>query len=77
MSDAYARTPRGMQESILLRIDLLERRLRRSRPMHGAGSPEGVVPARPGTLYVRTDATTGGILYAKQTGSDATGWTLV
>lgn len=77
MSDAYGRTPRGMMEGIMLRLDLLEKHFRRSRPLTGTGSPEGVVPARVGTLYIRTDGTTGSILYAKVTGTGPTGWAAV
>lgn len=40
----------------------------------GAGSPEGVVEAIPGTLYLNTNGGTGTTLYVKETGSDATGW---
>lgn len=77
MSDAYGRTSRGMLENILMRIDLLERRSRRSRPLQGTGSPEGIVSARVGTLYLRTDGTPGSILYAKLTGTGPTGWSAV
>ena len=42
----------------------------------GTGSPEGVVVADRGTLYMRTDGSTNTTLYAK-TADDglATGWT--
>lgn len=39
----------------------------------GAGSPEGVVSAGPGSLYLRTDGT----FYVKQSGSGNTGWKVV
>jgi hypothetical protein len=39
--------------------------------LHGSGSPEGVVVAGPGALYVDT---TSGMLYMKLTGTGATGW---
>lgn len=40
----------------------------------GAGSPEGVVTAAVGTLYLRTDGAPGTTLYSKETGSGNTGW---
>lgn len=46
------------------------------RVKFGAGSPEGVVVADRGTLYMRSDGSTNTTLYVK-TASDgeATGWT--
>lgn len=46
------------------------------RVKFGAGSPEGVVIADRGTLYLRTDGSTNTTLYVK-TADDAaaTGWT--
>jgi hypothetical protein len=41
---------------------------------YGSGSPEGVVTAVPGCLYLRTDGSAGTILYVKETGSGNTGW---
>lgn len=38
----------------------------------GSGSPEGVITANVGSLYLRTDAATA--LWVKQTGTGATGW---
>lgn len=40
----------------------------------GAGSPEGVVTAQPGSLYLRTDGGTGTSLYVKESGTGNTGW---
>lgn len=41
----------------------------------GAGSPEGVVTASPGAMYLNTAGGTGTTLYVKQTGSNTnTGW---
>ncbi len=40
----------------------------------GVGSPEGVVEAPVGTLYLRTDGAPGTTLYSKETGSGNTGW---
>lgn len=42
--------------------------------LSGAGSPEGVETARPGATYVDTST---GDLWAKQTGTGNTGWTLI
>ena len=44
------------------------------RLQSGAGSPEGVIVAAVGTLYVRTDGGTGTTLYVKETGVGDTGW---
>lgn len=40
----------------------------------GAGSPEGVVTATPGQVYIRTDGGIGTVRYIKETGSGNTGW---
>ena len=40
----------------------------------GSGSPEGVLSANAGSLYLRTDA---GELYVKKTGTGNTGWTMM
>lgn len=40
----------------------------------GAGAPEGVVTAPPGSLYLRTDGTSTTTLYVKDSGSGNTGW---
>lgn len=40
----------------------------------GAGSPEGVVTAPIGSLYSRTDGSTGTSLYVKESGTGNTGW---
>jgi hypothetical protein len=39
----------------------------------GAGSPEGVVRANPGSIYLRTNGTT----WIKSTGRDSSGWSMV
>lgn len=41
----------------------------------GNGSPEGVVTANTGSLYLRFDGSTSTSLYIKTSGSGATGWT--
>lgn len=51
------------------RLDVLEALIQT-----GAGSPEGVVTAAVGTLYLRTDGAPGTTLYSKETGSGNTGW---
>ena len=51
------------------RLDVLEALIQT-----GAGSPEGVVTAVVGTLYLRTDGAPGTTLYSKETGSGNTGW---
>jgi hypothetical protein len=44
----------------------------------GTGSPEGVVEAGQGKLYIDTDGGPGAMLYTKRdTTSDTTGWILV
>lgn len=40
----------------------------------GAGSPEGVVSAKKGSLYMRIDGGAGTSLYVKESGSSSTGW---
>lgn len=40
----------------------------------GAGSPEGVVTANVGSLYMRTDGALGTCLYVKESGTGNTGW---
>src|SRR5574342_262624 len=43
----------------------------------GAGSPEGIVTAGIGSLYLQTDAINGNILWGKISGTGATGWSLL
>jgi Right handed beta helix region/Protein of unknown function (DUF1565) len=40
----------------------------------GDGSPEGLVPAPPGSLYLRVDSDSETALFLKQAGDGATGW---
>lgn len=40
----------------------------------GTGSPESAVIAPPGTLYLRSDGSTGTVLYVKEIGTGSTGW---
>lgn len=51
------------------RLDVLEALIQT-----GAGSPEGVVTAAVGTLYLRTDGAPGTTLYSKESGSGSSGW---
>lgn len=41
----------------------------------GAGSPQNVVTAPVGSMYLRSDGSTGSTLYVKETGTGNTGWT--
>jgi hypothetical protein len=40
----------------------------------GTGSPQGVVTADPGQLYIDTNGGAGVTLYVKETGTGNTGW---
>lgn len=40
----------------------------------GEGSPEGVVQANPGSLYLRTNGGAGTSFYVKESGTGTTGW---
>lgn len=42
--------------------------------LSGSGSPEGVITATPGTIYMNTSGGSGTTLYVKETGSNETGW---
>ena len=42
---------------------------------NGVGSPEGVVSADIGSLYLRLDGGAGSSFYVKESGTGATGWT--
>ena len=42
--------------------------------IEGAGPPEGFVTAKVGTIYRRTDGSTGSTLYVKESGAGNTGW---
>jgi hypothetical protein len=41
----------------------------------GTASPEGVIEASPGSLFLRTDGGTTTTLYVKTSGTGTTGWT--
>ena len=55
-------------------LDELLRELRSELPLSGSGSPEGVVSAPVGRLYIRTDGGAGMTLYVKESGTGNTGW---
>lgn len=40
----------------------------------GTGSPESVVTAPVGSLFLRTDGSAGAVVYSKNSGTGATGW---
>lgn len=44
------------------------------RIFYGAGSPEGVVVAPVGSLYLRSNGGTNTTFYVKETGTGNTGW---
>lgn len=44
------------------------------RVFSGQGSPEGVVSAGVGSIYMRTDGGASTSVYVKESGTDATGW---
>jgi hypothetical protein len=43
----------------------------------GTGSPEGVITARIGSMYMRTDGAPGSTCYVKESGTGAAGWTAI
>lgn len=45
-----------------------------ARVLAGTGTPEGAVAAAVGTLYLRSDGSTGTVLYVKESGTGNTGW---
>jgi hypothetical protein len=64
-----------VQDAILPALNGLLRGALADLVRSGRGSPEGVVPAPVGTLYLRTDGGAGTTLYAKESGgSGASGW---
>lgn len=44
------------------------------RVINGVGSPEGVISAGIGSIYMRTDGGAGTSIYIKESGTGATGW---
>ncbi|MHA6297842.1 hypothetical protein [Devosia sp. CAU 1758] len=43
----------------------------------GSGSPEGVISAKTGSMYLRINGTAGSMIYSKTSGTGNTGWTAV
>lgn len=58
-----------MQRTLVEAINTLDNRV-----MVGTGSPEGVVTASPGTLYLNQSGGSGTTLYVKEGGTGNTGW---
>jgi len=58
-------------------IEELTRQVNQNIIATGTGSPEGVLTATAGKLYMDSAGAPGTILYVKQTGTGNTGWTLV
>ena len=58
-------------------IEELVRQVNENETAIGTGSPEGVLTANPGKLYMDDSGGAGTILYAKKTGTGNTGWILV
>lgn len=50
------------------------RQLQDQAPRRGTGTPEAVVTAPPGTLYVNLSGGAGTTLYVKESGTGNTGW---
>lgn len=70
------RAPVTGSDNYTLREQLFELRrlIAEALPLRGKGSPEGVVAANPGTLYVNLSGGVGTTLYVKETGTGKTGW---
>lgn len=58
------------EEYGLVRFD----RIASSPVLTGEGTPEGVVTATPGVLFLRTDGGAATTLYVKESGTSNTGW---
>ena len=60
---------------VFRRIVATVNRLEDAKVLRGAGSPEGVIVAKVGALYARTDGGTGTTFYVKESGDNTnTGW---
>lgn len=55
-------------------FDIVARQLNQLQPAFGSGSPEGVLVASVGKIYIDTGAASGSGLYIKETGDGNTGW---
>ena len=58
-------------------VETITRQVNSSTMYSGSGSPEGVLEAKPKSLYMDESGTAGSILYVKKTGTGDTGWILV
>ena len=57
-------------------MDIVSNNINELIPAFGTGSPEGVLTANVGKLYIDTGAAAGTGLYIKETGAGNTGWIL-
>lgn len=58
--------------ALVARVTAIERK--RANVISGEGTPQSVVTAPVGTLYVRTDGGASTTLYVKESGTGNTGW---
>lgn len=58
-------------------LESLELAVNLNTPIIGAGSPEGVITAKPYQVYLDTTGGAGTLQYRKMTGTSNTGWVLV
>ncbi|MGR5928591.1 hypothetical protein ACT7C2_13680 [Bacillus pacificus] len=45
-----------------------------TKKLYGVGSPEGVITAKVGSEYIRSDGSRGSTYYIKESGTGSTGW---
>jgi hypothetical protein len=65
---------RFVEEQVLGDLPQRLARLQANVPLHGHGSPEGVVTANIGKRYVNDDGGAGTTFYVKESGAGNTGW---
>lgn len=58
----------------VFRVSELARKEGTLEVVSGEGSPEGVVAARPGSIYTNSLGGAGTTLWVKETGTGTTGW---
>lgn len=70
------RAPVTGPDNYTLREQLLELRrlVSESAVLRGKGSPQGIVAANPGTLYIDPSGGANATLWVKETGTGKTGW---
>lgn len=75
----YQPSPGETIRNLERKVADLERLLvaRTGTVLRGDGSPEGVVVAAVGTIWLRSDGGAGTVLYVKETGAGTTGWSAV